>query len=144
MSREYRKHFIPLESDPDVFTSLIHALGAPSSLVFEDVWSLDEPELLPHPAYALILIFPTTDSYERRKALEEEDYQRHANSDESIVWFQQTINNACGLYGVLHALSNGVVRDLLGTPSCLSYRKPWILSDNARPGIDPRKALGGL
>ncbi|KAK1767900.1 peptidase C12, ubiquitin carboxyl-terminal hydrolase 1 [Phialemonium atrogriseum] len=29
------------------------------------------------------------------------------------MWFKQTINNACGLYGILHALSNGAARDML-------------------------------
>jgi ubiquitin carboxyl-terminal hydrolase L3 len=31
-----------------------------------------------------------------------------------VVWFKQTINNACGMYAVLHALSNGSCRRFLG------------------------------
>ncbi|KAI9712571.1 MAG: hypothetical protein M1828_001672 [Chrysothrix sp. TS-e1954] len=38
----YEKPFIPLESDPDVFTGLIHDLGASKSMRFVDVWSVDE------------------------------------------------------------------------------------------------------
>lgn len=45
----YRKHFIPLESDPDVFNELINLLGVSPSLRFEDVLSLDGPHLLPGP-----------------------------------------------------------------------------------------------
>lgn len=68
-STAYRKHFIPLESNPVVFTELIHRLGIPRSLEFQDVLSLDDPDLLgflPRPAYALILVFPTTEAYETR------------------------------------------------------------------------------
>lgn len=67
----YRKHFVALESDPDIFTNLIHALGAPPSLVFEEIFSLDEPELLPHPAHALILVFPTGDDYKAERDIED-------------------------------------------------------------------------
>jgi ubiquitin carboxyl-terminal hydrolase L3 len=72
MSRNhYRKHFIPLESNPDVFTDLIHKLGVSATLSFRDVLTLDEPDLLPRPAIALILIFPTSEAYESQKAKEE-------------------------------------------------------------------------
>ncbi|OAQ57854.1 ubiquitin c-terminal hydrolase l3 [Purpureocillium lilacinum] len=108
MSTLYNKHFFPLESNPDVFTKLIHSLGSPPSLVFEDVISLDEPNLLPHPALALILVLPTTERYERRKETEDALYETISQGDleESVVWFKQTINNACGLYATIHALSN--------------------------------------
>jgi ubiquitin carboxyl-terminal hydrolase L3 len=78
--------------------------------------SLDDPELPPHPALALILVFPTTDRYEDQWAVK--DARRSESGDnglnEDIIWFMQTINNACGLYGILHALSNGPARDLVG------------------------------
>jgi ubiquitin carboxyl-terminal hydrolase L3 len=111
----YRKHFIPLESDPEVFTQLIHDLGVSSSLQFQDVFSLDEPEFLPHPALALILIFPTSNAYEAVKARAEagrEEYDGRGD-DEDVMWFKQTINNACGLYGILHAVANGPARDFI-------------------------------
>jgi ubiquitin carboxyl-terminal hydrolase L3 len=110
----YRKHFIALESDPDVFNELIRLLGAPQSLQFEDVLSLDGPHLFPRPVLALILIFPTTEGYERRKDLEDATCNK-ANyvDDDGVVWYKQTINNACGLYAILHALSNGEAREVL-------------------------------
>lgn len=115
----YTKHFIPLESNPDVFNNLIGLLGASKSLTFEDVLSLDEPDLLPHPTVALILVFPTTSDYEARKAAEDAERGEYRNSgdDEDILWFKQTINNACGLYGILHALTNGEARDMIGNSS---------------------------
>jgi ubiquitin carboxyl-terminal hydrolase L3 len=111
----YRKHFIPLESNPDVFNELISLLGVPPSLRFEDVLSLDGPHFFPRPVLALIPVMPTTDGYERRKAVEDAAYEESGSGqDEDIVWYKQTINNACGLYAILHALSNGVALDVLG------------------------------
>ena len=115
----YAKHFTPLESNPDVFNGLISLLGASKSLAFEDVLSLDEQDLLPHPTLALILVFPTTSSYEARKAVEDAERAEYRNTvdDNDILWFKQTINNACGLYGILHALTNGEARDMIGNSS---------------------------
>ncbi|KAH8742427.1 hypothetical protein F5883DRAFT_349407, partial [Diaporthe sp. PMI_573] len=60
----YRKHFLPLESNLDVFNRLIRFLGSSHYLEFQDVVSLDDPNLLPRPALALILVFPTTERHE--------------------------------------------------------------------------------
>lgn len=129
---KYKKHFIPLESNPTLFTKLIHELGVSESLSFHDVWSLDENELLaliPRPVLALVIAFPTPPNYENRLAdinrnsamavhrkdrqkAEGEEEERELNNDH-ILWFKQTINNACGLYGILHAVLNGGARDYL-------------------------------
>jgi len=39
---------------------------------------------------------------------------------EQVMWFRQTINNACGLYSILHAISNGDSRDFILSDSHLS------------------------
>lgn len=109
MAAATRKHYIPLESNPELFTQLIRTLGVP--LEFCDVFSVDEPDLLAmisRPVYALILVFPTTEAYEKQRALEEasrEEYTGHGDQ-EDVVWFKQTIHNACGLYAILHAACN--------------------------------------
>ena len=115
----YTKHYIPLECNPDLFTELIHNLGVSSSLVFQDVLSLD-PDMLafvPRPVLALILVFPTSDTYEKDKALEESAREDHdaRGETEDVVWFKQTINNACGFYGIIHAICNGEARQMIGT-----------------------------
>jgi len=114
--KQYRKHFVPLESDPEVFTGLIHRLGVSKQLEFQDVFSLDEPEFLPHPALALILIFPTSTEYEAHQAKVEATRSEYTGSGdgEDVTWFKQTIHNACGLYGLLHAVANGAARDFIG------------------------------
>lgn len=108
----YKKSFIPLESNPEVFTNLIRLLGSTDDLSFVDVISLDEPSLLPSHAIALVLVFPTTDVYARHVAVQDSSLENDGESasEEDVVWFKQTINNACGLYGILHALCNGPAR----------------------------------
>jgi len=113
----YRKHFIPLESDPEIFTGLIKELGV-EGYEFQDVYSLDDPDLLsfiPRPVVALILVFPTSDGYEARtKALEASRKVYEGKGEgEPVFWISQSIQNACGLYAVLHAISNGVDRSAI-------------------------------
>lgn len=96
-------------------THLVHQLGLSRGLAFHDVYSLTEPSLLsflPRPALALLLVFPVTETYETFRHQEDssrEDY-RGAGAGEEIVWFKQTIRNACGLIGLLHAVCNGQSR----------------------------------
>ncbi|QDS73253.1 hypothetical protein FKW77_004232 [Venturia effusa] len=120
-----RKRFVPLENNPDVMNSLVHKLGLSSNLGFQDVFSIDEPELLafvPRPAYALLLIFPVSETYEKFRRQEDgpkEDYEG-AGEEEPVVWYKQTIGNACGLIGLLHAVSNGVARSFIREDSDLA------------------------
>lgn len=104
----YRKHFLPLESNPEVFNELIRRLGASDEIAFEDVVSLDEPSLLPRPTLAAILAIPTSPAYEEEKSAAEAGRTEYNGGEtgEPVVWFKQTIHNACGLYAILHALSN--------------------------------------
>lgn len=115
----YRKHYTLLESNPTLFTELTHALGLSKALEFHDVLSLDDADLLalvPRPTLALILVFPTSPDYESEIVEKDKDAPEYAKSDEEedVVWYRQTINNACGLYGILHAVSNGAARDFVG------------------------------
>lgn len=115
----YRKHYIPLESNPTLFTELTHQLGLSTAVEFHDVLSLDDADLLsliPRPTLALILVFPTAPDYEAEVAEKDRDAAEYTRSgdEEEVVWYKQTINNACGLYGILHAVSNGAARDFIG------------------------------
>ena len=104
------KHFTPLESNPEVFTGLARSLGL-SSLEFVDVFGLDPTSLalLPRPVHALVLGFPTDDQYEQTR-LRGCESERSGTADD-VVWFKQTIHNACGLYGLLHAVCNGSAKE---------------------------------
>ncbi len=116
-------------------TTLIHSLGVSPSLAFHDVFSIDDPELLafvPRPAHALLLVFPISRAYERFRQEEDASRKEYSGSgpDEEVVWFKQTIRNACGLIGLLHAICNGDARsEIRGShSSCLSSswaRRRW-------------------
>lgn len=110
--------FFPLESNPAVFTEVTHGLGVSSSLVWADVLSIDDPEILaltPRPALALVLVFPTTPTWESAKQEEEANSEPYTGKgpEEPVVWWKQTIYNACGLYGILHAICNGPARQYI-------------------------------
>ncbi|KAG9228476.1 hypothetical protein BJ875DRAFT_477378 [Amylocarpus encephaloides] len=77
-------------------------------------------QTFPHPALALVLVFPTTDGYETQKIAEEATCEEYGGSgeDEDVVWFKPTINNACGLYSILHAVSNGPGEDVREFMKC--------------------------
>lgn len=120
-----RKRFIPLENNPEVMTALVHKLGLSDKLAFHDVFSIDDPELLafvPRPAHALLLVFPVSQTYEKFRIQEDKDrpeYQGHG-PDEEVIWYKQTIGNACGLIGLLHAVSNGSARTHIQADSNLA------------------------
>ncbi|KAI9745618.1 MAG: ubiquitinyl hydrolase 1 [Claussenomyces sp. TS43310] len=106
------KAFVPLENNPEVMTSLVHNLGLSPALSFHDVFSIDDPDLLsfvPRPATALLLVFPVSESYEKYRAQEDGDRPAYEGKgpQEPVLWYRQTIRNACGLMGLLHAVSNG-------------------------------------
>ncbi|EOD44922.1 Ubiquitin carboxyl-terminal hydrolase isozyme l3 [Neofusicoccum parvum] len=120
-----KKSFVPLENNPEVMTSLVHKLGLSSKLAFHDVFSIDEPELLafvPRPAQAVLLIFPVSDTYEKFRREEDSSKAEYDGSgaSEPVVWYKQTIGNACGLIGLLHGVSNGQARSHIEPDSDLA------------------------
>ncbi|KAJ5138956.1 uncharacterized protein N7515_003804 [Penicillium bovifimosum] len=110
-----QKAFVPLENNPEVMSHLIHQLGLPPTLGFTDVFSIDDADLLafvPRPSYALLLVFPISATYEASRETEDAQKEPYTGSgpSEPVMWFKQTIRNACGLIGLLHAVSNGEAR----------------------------------
>ena len=92
----------------------MHRLGVSPQLTFHEVYSLDEPSLLacvPRPAYALLFISPGA-AYHKLLDNELSSMPVYDGSGEAepVMWFKQTIGNACGLIGLLHAVSNGVAK----------------------------------
>lgn len=111
--------FIPLEANPPLMTNLLHKLGVSPALAMHDVYSLTEPELLafiPRPALALLLVFPVSAEYESQRLSADslaEEY-KGKGAAEPVVWWRQTIRNACGMMGLLHAVSNGPAKEFIG------------------------------
>ncbi|SMR49360.1 unnamed protein product [Zymoseptoria tritici ST99CH_3D1] len=117
-----KKSFIPLENNPEVFTSLMHNLGVSSKLTCHDIYTLDRSFLatIPRPVHALIFIAPGP-VYHRVRARHDGGTGSGSRVDERItydaigpkepiLWFRQTIGNACGLYSLVHAVGNGSAR----------------------------------
>lgn len=97
---------IPLESNPEIFTKFAKYLGLKSNLEFVDVYSLVDQDLLsfiPRPSPSIILLFPITKNYESFRKQEDSEYIR---VDKDVLWFKQTIKNACGLYALLNSICN--------------------------------------
>jgi len=107
-------------------TMLTHKLGLSQSLQFHDVFSIDDPDLLafvPRPAHALLLVFPVSATYEKfrhEEDAEKTDYEGSGEGEE-VVWYKQTIGNACGLIGLLHGVSNGSARMQVRSGSTLDH-----------------------
>ncbi|KAI8662281.1 Ubiquitin carboxyl-terminal hydrolase [Fusarium sp. Ph1] len=119
-----RPAFIPLEANPQLMTTLIHKLGVSPALGMHDVYSLTDPDLLafiPRPALALLLVFPVSAAYESHRMAEDSlvDEYRGKGDAEPVLWWPQTIRNACGLMGLLHAVSNGNARNFIEEGSTL-------------------------
>lgn len=114
-------------------TSLVHKLGLSPSLQFHEVYSIEEPDLLafiPRPAHALLLVFPISETYEKFRHEEDADkaeYEGHGEGEE-VLWYKQTIGNACGLIGLLHGVSNGSAKGRVEAGSDLDK-----LIKNAKP-----------
>ncbi|KAI1262305.1 ubiquitin C-terminal hydrolase L3 [Xylariaceae sp. FL1019] len=111
------KYFIPLESNPELFTELIHRLGVSKNLSFFDLLTLSASDtyllsFIPRPAHALILVIPAPMGYAKELDVVEKDIPHHDKSgdEEDAMFYRQTIVNACGLYAILHAVSNGDTR----------------------------------
>lgn len=108
-----------------MFNSLCHGLGLSDKIAFHDVYSIDDPDLLsfvPRPAFALLLVFPVSNTYEQFRMHEDHDKSEYDGSgpEEDVIWYKQTIGNACGLIGLLHGVSNGQARSFIAPDSSLA------------------------
>ncbi|XP_072478382.1 ubiquitin carboxyl-terminal hydrolase isozyme L3 isoform X1 [Notamacropus eugenii] len=108
--------WLPLEANPE----FLKQLGLHPNWQFVDVYGM-EPELLsmvPRPVCAVLLLFPITEKFaevavERTKQyevfrIEEEEKIKSEGQDvtESVYFMKQTISNACGTIGLIHAIAN--------------------------------------
>ncbi|KAL7413113.1 hypothetical protein BDY24DRAFT_390627 [Mrakia frigida] len=108
--------WIPLESSPEVFNSYAKSLGFPTTdSSFVDIWGLDADLLsfVPQPVKAVLLLFPTTKERSIRNKEAEKNGEIVLDSrkgeEGDVMWIPQTIGNACGTMGLLHALGNAGV-----------------------------------
>lgn len=106
---------IPLESDPEIFTSFSRKLGLSNQYQFYDIVSTDTNLLsyLLRPVRSIILLFHFNDFFQEIK----NDISIKCDRFLGPIFFKQKISNACGLYAILHSLINN--HDLLVENSVL-------------------------
>ncbi|KAF1812398.1 ubiquitin C-terminal hydrolase L3 [Eremomyces bilateralis CBS 781.70] len=118
-----KKVLIALENNPEVLSGLAARLGVSDRITFHDVLSLDRDFLahIPRPCHALIIMVPAPVYHAARDEFESTipEYTG-SGSSEPVMWFRQTIGNACGLHSLLHALTNGPLRSMILPGSLLS------------------------
>jgi len=113
-----KKDWIPLESDPELMTKYLHALGADpdNNYMFHEIYGTD-PDLLamvPQPCLAVLLLFPISATSEAMKASQEAELKANKCAEKlpsSLFYMKQTVGNACGTIGLIHAAFNN--RDTL-------------------------------
>ncbi|KLJ06318.1 ubiquitin thiolesterase [Blastomyces silverae] len=102
-----------LENNPEVFNALSVKLGLSPDLEWHDIYSLTEPSLLsliPRPVLALLVIMPLTPAWRANRVDEDKDkpvIYPGKGPQEPVLWFQQTIGEACGSIGLIHCVLNG-------------------------------------
>jgi len=109
MSTAKKSKWLPLESNPQVMNDYVYKLGVSSAWAYTDVWGLDDELLLmiPQPVKAVVLLFPVTENYERDSKEEIKQIQDKGQVvSPNVVFFRQTIPNACGTIGLLHTLAS--------------------------------------
>ncbi|KAI8374502.1 uncharacterized protein BYT42DRAFT_406984 [Radiomyces spectabilis] len=77
--------WLPLEANPDVWNDIVHKLGVSPKWNYTDVY----------------------EKYEKFKEQEEAKLTKlEQNISPNVVFFKQTISNACGMIALLHSLAN--------------------------------------
>ncbi|XP_057976424.1 ubiquitin carboxyl-terminal hydrolase 3-like isoform X2 [Malania oleifera] len=100
------KRWLPLEANPNVMNQYLWGLGLTEDEVeCYDVYGLDEEilEMVPKPVLAVLFLYPLTPETEKERLLAD----NVKKDPSSRVYFMiQTVGNACGTIGLLHAVGN--------------------------------------
>lgn len=103
------QRWLPLEANPEVMNQFLRQLGLVPTWQFGDVYGLEAEvlSLVPRPVCAVLLLFPITEKYETFRQEEEANIKAQGQEVSSDVYFmKQTIGNACGTIGLIHAVAN--------------------------------------
>ena len=112
--------WLPLESNPEIFTSFGRRVGLPEPWEFRDLWCLDLDSLaeIPAPVAAVILLFPCTQGIYADRAAEGRRLQAEVRAAGGLggpaaaaYHLEQvaSFGNACGTIAAVHALTNADV-----------------------------------
>ncbi|KAI9497261.1 hypothetical protein BDB00DRAFT_805702 [Zychaea mexicana] len=103
--------------------------------------------MIPHPVTAFVFLFPLTDNYEKHKEEEEARLTKHEqNVCPDVIFFKQTIANACGMIALLHSLANndsivgpGLFRNLIDQSKDMSPEERAEMLENSKELADIHK-----
>ncbi|KAH0649473.1 hypothetical protein KY285_034721 [Solanum tuberosum] len=102
------KKWLPLEANPDVMNQFLWSRGVPPDEVeCYDVYGLDEEllQMVPKPVLAVLFLYPLTSQSEAERV--QQDSETKVQDPTSTIYFiKQTVGNACGTIGLLHAIGN--------------------------------------
>ncbi|KAK0544332.1 ubiquitinyl hydrolase 1 [Tilletia horrida] len=156
MTTEKRLRWVPLEANPDIFNSWAASMGLDTDkLAYHDIYGTDDDllQFIPQPVQAVLLLFPnyhkTIDSFRSEldsQSAEQTQPQAHvdaaspSSTEPPLIWFKQTIGNACGTIGLLHSVTSSgpYARDCLKPDS--PYQK-LIAEVTSLPPIERAKYL---
>mmetsp|Transcript_37201 Transcript_37201/g.76247 ORF Transcript_37201/g.76247 Transcript_37201/m.76247 type:complete len:236 (+) Transcript_37201:3-710(+) len=112
-----RSQWPALESNPEVLTNFIQAIGAPSTAAFHDVFGLDEELLgmVPQPVHALVLLYPHSG---HAKAPRSRDTP--SEGEAFFLWQTERLGNACGSIASIHSVVNSEVGKDVAPDSALA------------------------
>lgn len=104
------KTWFPLESNPDVMNEYMGKLGMNTDLYnFVDILSVEDwaLDMIPKPALAVLMLFPLAPAEEQHRIQESERIDATGQEvSPNVFYMKQTIGNACGTIGLLHAVGN--------------------------------------
>ncbi|CAK9224314.1 unnamed protein product [Sphagnum troendelagicum] len=103
MGQTGKKRWLPLEANPEVMNQFVQGLGFPGDAGFFDVYGFDDDLLamVPTPVLAVLLLFPISPEFY------EQEWETLQVS-EKVYFLKQTVGNACGTIGLLHAIGNNL------------------------------------
>jgi len=102
------KRWLPLEANPEVMNQFLSGLGlAPDEAECNDVFGLDDEllEMVPKPVLAVLFLYPITKKSESERIEQDKVIKEKVHSDK-VYFMKQTVGNACGTIGLLHAIGN--------------------------------------
>ena len=120
-SKHARIHWLPLESNPDVFTQFAARAGCPLhrvNLEFCDVFGFDDELLmmLPGPAVACVLLFDTKVFDAHRETQRASGRVQPTTEGIDLFYIKQFVGNACGTIAAVHSMLNA--------PECVAAMEP--------------------
>src|SRR4051812_42215144 len=93
----------------------LHKLGVGSEWQFHEIMGIDDSllSMVPQPVLAVLLLFPISNASEQAKSDQQKAIEAnpsHHQSAKSLFHMKQTVGNACGTIGLIHAVLNNTDR----------------------------------